>query len=94
MTHSISIALFRFNPQTITIAVGDSVQWTNREATTHSAFRSAPPAFHTEDLERNQTSSPITFTEASPAEGFGYVCDPHTGMTGTIIVVEPSEARR
>ena len=71
---------FAFSPADLTIAVGDSVTWTNGDAESHAvqgAGVSSP------EIPAGGTFS-RTFTTA---EDFTYICRFHTYMTGTVHVV-------
>ena len=92
MTHRVDIRHFNFVPATVTIFVGDSVEWKNFDGMAHSAFRTEEPAFRTGPLDRNQISAPQEFNQESPAEGFLYRCDPHLTMIGHIIVLPHEES--
>jgi len=84
--HAIEIADFAFAPATLTIAVGDSVTWTNADAVVHTAT-STSGAFDSGDLA---TGESYTLTFSAPGT-YAYLCTPHPTMTGRI-VVEPAPA--
>jgi LPXTG-motif cell wall-anchored protein len=77
----VTIDDFAFSPSSVTIDVGDTVTWTNRDPTQHSAT-AEDGSFDTGLLRRGQSGS-HTFDEAGT---FRYVCTPHPNMKGTIIV--------
>lgn len=85
-THDVTVQNFSFNPQSLSITVGDIVKWTNISGTHNvrandDSFFSGPAA-----------PAPWEFTHTFNAVGdFPYYCEPHQGMgmTGTIIVQEP-----
>src|SRR5712691_6956897 len=79
-TSPVTIQNFAFAPTTVTIAVGDSVTWTNRDAASHSAkFSDRATAV----LSQGQSGT-LQFTIAGT---FPYVCGIHgAAMPGTIIV--------
>lgn len=72
---------FAFRPDTVTIAVGQSVTWTNQDGTQHDAV-SDEGVFSSPLLSRGETFS-FTFDTAGT---YTYHCDPHPYMTGTIVV--------
>lgn len=82
-----------FDPETITIEVGETITWTNRDLVAHTATSGNPDAddfgtiFRSGSLSRGETFS-FTFTEAGDYE---YFCEPHANtMFGAhVIVVEP-----
>lgn len=80
-THAIEIADFAFTPATLTIAVGDSVTWTNADAVVHTAT-STSGAFDSGDLA---TGESYTLTFSAPGT-YDYLCTPHPTMTGRIVV--------
>ena len=86
MTHTIQITDFAYDPNLLTISVGDSVQWTNRDSFGHTATRTDPPPFDTGLIAQDTTSAPITFNSKSPTEGLEYYCKPHPHMRGRIVV--------
>src|SRR5436309_15479538 len=79
-TSAVNIQNFAFAPNSVTIAVGDGVTWTNRDAASHSAKfvdRSTPV------LSQGQSGT-LQFTVAGT---FPYICGIHgASMQGTIIV--------
>src|SRR3989449_7556128 len=79
-TSAVTIQNFAFAPGAVTIAVGDSVTWTNRDAASHSAkFSDRSTAV----LSQGQSGT-LQFTVAGT---FPYVCGIHgAAMQGTIIV--------
>ena len=71
----------KYLPSTLTVAVGTTVRWTNRDEETHTV------TFDTEragsaglDLNEEYT---YTFTKAGV---YPYTCDLHPQMQGTIVV--------
>jgi plastocyanin len=86
---SVTTRDFAFSPGTVTVTEGDTVTWTNADATAHTATGGA---FDTERLDPGQTAT-VTF---STAGSFAYVCAIHPQMTGTIVVQaaapQPTEA--
>lgn len=84
-THEVAITDFAFTPQTLTIAVGDTVTWTNTDPVSHTAT-SVNGAFDSGDIGTGESYS-LTFNSAGTYE---YLCTPHPTMTGTIVVVAPT----
>lgn len=76
---TIDIQNFSFNPATLTVKVGSTVTWTNRDSVNHQI---KSDIFDSNLLDTNQTYS-FTFTTAGT---YNYFCPPHPSMTGTIIV--------
>jgi plastocyanin len=79
--HVVDIRDMRFAPGTLTIAVGDTVTWTNSDSMPHTAT-SEDDAFDSGNMDEGQSFS-FTFTEPGTYE---YRCDYHSDMTGTIVV--------
>jgi plastocyanin len=71
----------KFSPSTITVSVGTTVTWTNKESVVHTVT-SDGSAFESGDMNNSDTFS-FTFTTAGT---FPYHCIYHAGMTGTVIV--------
>src|SRR5438093_12107635 len=80
-TASVNISGFAFVPASLTISVGDTVTWTNKDAAAHSAVVNG--VGQTPVLAQNQSGS-LTFNAAG---AFPYVCGIHgVAMMGTVIV--------
>lgn len=79
---------FSFKPEAIEIAVGDTVRWTNGDATRHTvtAGVDAVPtgAFQLTFAGRGDSAA-LEFIE--PGE-YRYFCTPHPFMQGTVTVTE------
>ena len=88
-THVVEIKGYKYLPPELVVEVGDKVKWINRNSAPHTATRSQAPTFDTGPLSQNQESTEIEFTQASDANGFGYVCTPHPFMTAKVIVTLP-----
>jgi plastocyanin len=84
--HEVVIQNFTFRPDAVTIKVGDTIVWTNRDAMGHTATRDDKPAFDTGVIQRNTTSRPVALIEPGSVEGFEYYCKPHPHMKGKIYV--------
>jgi plastocyanin len=82
---SVSIVDFAFQQQTLTIAPGDTVTWTNNGAQDHTATSDA--GVWDSDTITPTTTFAFTFTQTG---SFPYHCTIHPGMTGTIVVAEPT----
>jgi surface protein len=83
-SHDISITdNMQFDPEELTISVGDTVTWTNNDGMSHTATSTdGPESFDSGNIGSGNTWS-FTFTEAGTYE---YKCDYHSSMTATIIV--------
>src|ERR1700730_3502602 len=80
-TSAVNIQGSAFAPPTITVHVGDTVTWTNRDAFSHTST-SDTGAWDTHVITAGSSSS---FTFAS-AGTFAYHCSIHTFMHGTVVV--------
>jgi len=79
-THTVEMKDFTFQPVDVTVSVGDTVTWVNRDTEPH-----APQGgdFNSPDVQTGGTFS-HTFTEAGDVP---YICRIHTYMSGTVHVV-------
>jgi LPXTG-motif cell wall-anchored protein len=77
----VTIQNFAFAPQTVTVSQGDTVSWTNRDGTAHSATAD-DGSFDTGLLDKG-SSATHTFSQAGT---FQYHCTPHPYMTATVVV--------
>jgi plastocyanin len=78
----VDIRDFAYSPDPLEIAVGDTVTWTNQDAVPHTATG------QDRDVLQSGTIPPgASFSQGfSEAGEFGYFCEFHPNMTGTIIV--------
>lgn len=81
-TYNVLIQGFAFNPDTITIKVGDSVKWMNTETAKHTVTSDLGGELNSQELSKGQTYS-HTFTKAGE---YTYHCTFHTSMTAKVIV--------
>lgn len=79
--NSVEIKDFAYSPATLTVKVGDTVTWTNKDIAGHSATAD-DKSFDTGVLSQGESGS-FTFTKAGT---FTYFCTPHPNIKGTIIV--------
>jgi plastocyanin len=88
-THMVSMTNFKFTPESLDIAVGDSVQWTNNSTNQkHSATSDDGITFDSKLLNAKQAGQPPqSYTYMFNAAGtYPYHCIIHTNMKGTITV--------
>ena len=81
-TGTIGIDNFTFNPRTITVKIGTTVTWTNKDDIPH-AIASANNAF--KKSKALDTDDSYSFTFAAPGT-YKYFCYLHPQMTGSIVV--------
>jgi plastocyanin len=78
----VSLEGIQFNPEEVTVKVGDSVTWTNNDSVGHDVtgddFRSGDAG----GMQNGDTFEQ-TFDEAG---SFDYVCTVHSGTEGTVVV--------
>jgi len=80
---TVTIDNFSFAPETLTVAAGTKVTFTNRDDIPHTVVSTAhPPAFRSSPLD---TGDSFSFTFAA-AGSFPYFCSLHPHMQGTIVV--------
>jgi len=78
---NVILSNFAFSPSTLTVAVGTTVTWTNKDASSHTVT-SDTGVFNSGGMSQNATYS-YTFNTAGT---FSYSCTIHPGMKGKIIV--------
>lgn len=79
----VEIEDFAFTPKTLTIKVGTTVTWTNKDNVGHTAT-SDSGVFDSGLLYKGDSYS-YTFTKTGT---FSYFCTPHPYMVATIVVTE------
>jgi plastocyanin len=77
----VKIDNFSFGPQALTVAVGATVRWTNRDDIPHSVV-STDGTFKSKALDTDETFS-FTFAKAGT---YSYFCGLHPKMTGKVVV--------
>ena len=79
--HIVTIKSFAFDPAELTIAVGDTVTFTNEDGAPHTATAD-DGSFDTGRLNRGQSAALTFGSEGS----FSYFCSFHPNMKATITV--------
>lgn len=83
-TQHVAMQDYAYGPGTLTVQVGDTVEWVNHDQASHDvATTSAPVAFHSPMLATGATWS-FTFTVAGT---YLYYCSVHPDMRAQIVVV-------
>jgi len=72
---------FSFGPTTLTVAVGTTVTWTNRDDIPHTVV-STDKVFKSKVLDTDEKFS-FTFSKAGT---YPYFCSIHPKMTGSVVV--------
>jgi plastocyanin len=80
-TSEVKIDNFSFGPQTLTVPVGATVTWTNRDDIPHTSV-STDGVFKSKVMDTNETFS-YTFAKAGT---YPYYCSIHPKMTGQVVV--------
>src|SRR5438034_5721586 len=80
-TMEVKIDNFSFGPQTLTVPVGATVTWTNRDDIPHTVV-STDGVFKSKVRDTDETFS-YTFTKAGT---YPYFCSIHPKMTGQVMV--------
>ena len=79
----VTIDNFTFSPGTLTVPLGTTVTWTNRDNDVHTVTADdTPPTFESAGLDTDDTFS-FTFNKAGT---YPYHCSLHPHMTGKIVV--------
>lgn len=79
----VAIDNFKFTPSALSVSVGDTVTWVNRDDVPHTATsKEDPAAFDSKALD---TDDKFSFTFTKPGT-YKYYCKVHTHMTGSITV--------
>ena len=83
LASEVKIDNFSFSPSTLTVHVGTTVTWTNRDDIPHTVVSTDDPrAFKSKVLDTDEKFS-YTFTKPG---AFPYFCSVHPKMTGKVIV--------
>jgi amicyanin len=78
---AVTITNFAFTPANLTVKVGDTVTWTNKDEEPHNVVAN-DGSFRSPGLDSNGTYS-YTFTKAGSVD---YICGIHQFMHGTVVV--------
>jgi plastocyanin len=78
----VSMEGIQFDPAEVTVAVGDTVTWTNNDSVDHDVTADSFSSGEAGGLAGGDTFE-HTFDEAG---SFDYVCTVHPGMEGTVVV--------
>lgn len=85
-THTVEIRGMEFHPAALTVAVGDTIVWINRDIVPHTATAGGRTKWDTGQLSQGQTGRYIARIPGTAR----YVCTLHPPMRGTLIIKEPS----
>ena len=79
-THAVEIRAFRYAPDTVIAAPGDTVVWTNADVVPHTA--TAAGEWDTGEIRPAASGRMV----AAKAGTYPYVCAYHPGMQATLVV--------
>jgi plastocyanin len=83
-TRTVEIRGMEFHPAVLTVAVGDTIVWINRDIVPHTATASGRSKWDTGQLLQGQTGRYI-----ARARGIAcYVCTLHPTMHGKLVIVK------
>jgi len=72
-----------FSPNPDTVRVGQTVAWHNSGGTTHTSTANGIGLWNTSNIANGSTSASIRMNTAG---SFGYHCEIHPSMVGTLVV--------
>ena len=79
LTTNVTMKNFAFNPSIVTVSVGDTVQWTNLDATEHH--------IQGDGIDSGEMPQTSTYTyKFTQAGTYNYTCIIHPSMQGQVIV--------
>jgi len=81
VTHTVVIEGTSFTPQILTVKIGDSVVWTNKDPFSHTATSTAG-GFDSRGIAAGKTWK----FKAAKKGDFSYICTYHTTMKGRLVV--------
>lgn len=80
---SVTISGYAYSPAALTVAVGDTVTWTNQDTAPHNVVvTSGPEKFTSPTLQKGQSYT-FTFTKAG---SYQYYCSVHPDMKASVTV--------
>ena len=81
---SVDMKSISYDPKIVNASVGDSIVWTNKAFSSHTATSEDEGSFDTGEVKPGETSSPVKFDKEGE---FNYHCKIHgKTMSGTIAV--------
>ena len=81
-THTVEIRGMEFHPAVLTVAVGDTVVWINRDIVPHTSTASGRTKWDTGQLLQGQAGRYVASSRGTTR----YACTFHPTMRGTVIV--------
>ena len=80
--HTVSMEGMAFKPARLTVAVGDTVVWTNKDIVPHTAAAPGPQGWDTGELSQGQSGQYVPTRKGEVKYG----CGLHPAMEGTLVV--------
>jgi plastocyanin len=80
---TVKVKQFNFKPTAITVSVGDTVRWKNKDEILHTITARGDDPLFDEELDGEGTTVKITFDDPGT---YRYFCSRHTGMNGKVVV--------
>lgn len=80
-THTISIAAFKYQPETLRVRVGETVEWENLDIVPHTAT-AGDKAFDSGNMPKNSSWKFVAGEKGEHA----YICTLHPNMKGKLVV--------
>jgi plastocyanin len=80
-THTVTMEGMRFQPEALTVAVGDTIVWVNKDVVPHTVTSDAA-GFDSKDIQGGQS---WRYTARSKGD-FPYVCTLHPSMKALLYV--------
>lgn len=80
--HVVEIRGMEFHPAVLTVAVGDTIEWINRDIVPHTATATGGIRWDTGQLQQGQTGRFVSRARGNAR----YVCTLHPTMHGRLIV--------
>jgi len=75
---------YKFQPQALTVPIGTTVTWVNKDMTPHTATHRS---FGDEPFDTGNMPTSVKYSHTFRTPGtYSYLCALHQGMTGTIVV--------
>jgi plastocyanin len=81
-TKAVTISDYEYAPETLTVPIGTTVTFSNRDSTPHTATSKQSGAFESGSIDTGK-SAKVTLDEAGT---FAYYCLFHPFMKGTVVV--------
>jgi plastocyanin len=87
VSHEVVIQDMQFTPAQLTIREGDEVVFVNKDDMGHAATSTdGGRTFDTGMIPPGGRSKPVRLTRPAGGGAIGYLCPPHPGMKGSIVV--------